>query len=671
MLIKSYIEFYSTCLSSDYSNVYDFVENYPSSIESRYREFLSNNFPRKVISLANDIRSRKDTNGNFIVVIPNYSSMDLHDYNYASFVTKIGNSSFTKFAFVLSVSSANDGENSKSVIVELKLDAWINNYYELHNGVNNFIATKSTVDDNSEKFLKAFDSVVRSTKTIEKSVFNNGNTDYLIVWQEIEVAKPVDVKYQTASWNTGDNQAIMNEGITIIYRPVAVVNIKTRKLLNINRLMINGEYAQYPSGQIRESRVIIDNQNLNDQSLRMSNIIPNGTYAVANKLTYATPFECEVTSVTEISQNLYNVSARLSDDIIFAFGEAYVSNNAISLNSNYTPIIAPYTRQYTTDTYNYKDYEVTSSYGYIGINNSHLKTDIESIVRAQPAFYNYPFHYKSVVIAGLEYSLMQVPSSDGKFILRIHHNGRQCNIRIITSLGEYLNYFNNEVNTTLPIVTDALSDYLALNSNRMYSQYQNAIVSGLLGLSEGIAVGGILGSLSPMGGTLGATLGAVKGIVNTGGNLWTISNSQSALKADLKKYSNKVTGDGLSSFSNIEYLDDCIIIDNYASYNRPEIFSLIYDIHCNGYSNGKCIDIFSIRRDLFDYVEGNFSIKAQMNNDDRKEIENALSNGIRFWHINENDTDVNDDNHGRNYFLKNFNTMVANPCLQNNVGGNN
>lgn len=638
MIFKSSILLYKTPLDSEYRNVYDDYET-----EEQYTAFLNFSFPDfKNISFYNPIVSRKNIGDLFEIVVNGYDSMDLHDYNYMRFTTT---NNEVKFAFILSVESYNDNQaideiterkENASCLLHCKLDAWSNHYLHIKDAYNSVNEQRCTFDTNLHKNFPSEAKISQYTEHIEyDEVFPLKLTDAnlkttFVIWQRVTT---VD-KGALSEWGGSFNKIKENgfiSGLNLFYLPYAIVSFGEQGM------QIYNNYFQFSFTDTNNQQRVFRNMGFDSPLTKIFS-----SAVCENTLTTHVPFGFSLF----YDDTLKRYDIQIQSKYKFYFG-ATLKNYAesITIADKYSAdkrqdYIIPFIslQNYSTDMTFYFRYIVPSTQMQYESVKRYSNEEIES----EQIYYEYPFNYKSVNTNEVEIPFIGEPNSDGSFKLIYNITNKVTpDISIIGENDETIN-FTSLVKDSIPITEIPVSEFLARNSASLTMQLVNALFSS--------ARSAISSGANAFSGNIG---GAISSGVNSAAEVPLTIGGIAANLYDKYRTPAKVRqSDGNSTSTPI--IGDLITIKKHTATIANEI---IKDYHRNGYICSRTESVFSIRRDVFDIDTGELTISALMSNEDKNEIEKAVSAGICRWHLRGR-TSVTNQN--RRNILSSMNRSVFN-----------
>lgn len=644
---------FKTPLDEKYRNVYDNYENYLD-----YHNFLLH-FPSIRIDISN-LKSSLDTNGRFSVVIANYNSMDLHDYNYIEFITK----GIRKFAFITSIQSQNDGPVSCACQLFCKLDAWTNHYFELRNSNQYYPTIRCTYDNfydiyyptELQKFRFPTQRVFERSLSYRGSTFVNGKR--VVLWQKVLVSKTVVLG--AVPFTAYDNLQ-QTGGLIPIYRPVALIDLTTRNPVSC-KIRLNG--TPIGGGSIV---TLFEEDYTKHPYYEIAGV--DGTYALENTLTYMLP-------------RVYDIQTTIEDDIEIAtitldYNGRYGSGTAmVRVEGNDSPLSDLSVKFFVCDNsvspYALLD-TITVTMPTVPSTPSRYNTSLTALVRSEHYSAEYPFNYYSIIINGQEYPL--IPSNttsevSSNFQIITYINDMMArSYRVVKNVDDDKTIKLNMNTSKLLTRIDQLEQYLDFNRNQINTQLVNTgIKSGVGAISAGLMFAGVAalspataaGVLATAGAGIAAGSSLVSGITTTLGEY----AEQQARQADIANRPDIFNSTSPEAQFNMYYGDDVILVKNTVYYS-PAVEDMFRSIHHNGIVTPKMIPIFTRRRDVFDVISADASLKVQIANDDRTELESAIKDGITFWHLNNYSQSLD-----RTDILMKMDKNVVNLCVsQIPIGG--
>jgi len=614
---------FRTPLDSNYKNVYDGF-----TTVSEYLSFLQSAFTDYLTILIEKTTSRNDTNGMFEVVISGYNSMELHDYNYISFSTTSGR----KFAFIVGISSGNDGNASASTILRCKFDAWANHYLELKDSYNTFPVSRCTYDAFANMYYpNELISMKFPTKRTFIRSYNyssaTGTTQkYVVLWQRVLLSKTIHVSPSKIPYTAYDNLQ-QTGGLIPIYRPCALINLETRQPVK-SIIFIDGPNT------VGEGGTLITEDLRKAPYYRIAGI--DGLYAMENTLTYSLPRVYNI-STTLVDNDYIQAIITLDNNGRYGAGNVDVSVDGtdypISANSEnfFVCGYAPNNPITLKETFTITLPSAPTTPPRYGVGGSNIYNS-ERITR------EFPFDYYSLIIGGKEYPL--IPSNTyldngTTFTIEVYINDMLSrSYRVIKNVDEDRTIKLSKIDTNLPMRIDQLEEYLAFNRNQITA---NLTMNTVNTLEKTLLAGGTFALGMAMGmpefplALMGA--GAISNIAGNAtqmiGAYWLEDEKQKDIGNKPDIYSSTSPDAQL----NMYFGDDVILVHNQVDTTSPIYQDLIQSIHYEGIKNSMVLNIFGRRRDVFDCLSANVDLKCPLENTDRMELENAFMRGITFWHI--------------------------------------
>lgn len=638
---NTYLYLYKTPLDENYRNVYDDYEDYAD-----YHNFLLN-FQYIEIPITR-VKSSMDNNGRFSIVIADFNSMNLHDYNYVEFVAN----GVRKFAFITSIQSQNDGPTSCSSQLSCKLDAWTNHYFELRNSPQHYPTTRCTYDNFYDIYYPTELQKYRfpTQRVFERSLaYHNGyfaNGKRVVLWQKVLIGK--NVHLGTSAYITPESDIQQTGGLIPIYRPVAVIDVDTRNPVPCN-LTINA-----PTSAGSEPTTLLTLNLKNQPYYMIANV--NGTYALDNTLTYMLPRLYDIQ--TTIVEGVEEVVITLDINGRYGAGPPSVGegDERVAISNRYFFVCFS-----LNDKYSLLD-SITVSMPQIPSISSRYDTSLTALARSEHYAVEYPFNYYSLIMNGQEYPLIPANTtnevSTSFQIISYINDMMTRSIRVIKNVDDDKT-IKPVINTNkLPTKFSQLEQYLAFNSNQVEQHLTNTAIRGTVGVATGLGTALTLGAmLAPPLAIAGAGIGAVGTVANMLTGTLGEYYQEKAKRADIANRPDVFNSTSPEAQYNMYYGDDVILVKNVVYYS-PAVEDMFRSIHHNGIVTPKMLRIFSRRRDVFDVVAADASLKVQIANDDRIELESAIRTGITFWHIN-NYSQSQD----RTDILMRMDKNVANLCV--------
>lgn len=608
---NSSILLFRTSLDSNYRNVFDDWDT-----TDNYVKFLKEAYPGyKTISIST-AKSRKDIDGGFDLNLAGYSSMDLHEYNYLVF----RNNNDYKFAFITSIISQNDGPSTvKEVKLVCKLDAWSNHYLEMKE-CNALVKTRRcTYDTLARKNLLSaakgmkFPTAISGYSYLPYRGADNTKSEYAVLWQRIVLSdKPTFYHGDGTGPFQPDGDELQIGGAYVVYKPVAVARAGNPELLKNERIEVHGRTSTSTDVLLAYKHQI--------HLMNIANL--TSSFVVSNELTYNVPFRYTIEKHTfydEVSldsiDGFYVELLELAD----IYGTK-IEVNTTTIADNVYGFICP--SYYLTNEPNYSTLINPIS---ISHNADRYGVDIVRACKCEQIFSEYPFNYKSVIISGKEVPLIGISGTTGEYGF-IYDIRKKLNPHILIRGNLPQLYTHNEfvaqsIAPTGSLITRNLAydEYMMKNANSIDMQktqvIANAIFSGF-GAFKALTHGAISPSI-------------FQGLVNSQIQYDAINASLE----DLKNTSSSVFNQGEYATDNPTVLDSIILAERTIDLpNNSEAFELLKDYHYNGYEVELNISLFDNSKDVFDVIQGQCQLYALMNNDDRAEIEAAVSRGITKWH---------------------------------------
>lgn len=593
MRFVNYIRLYKTPLDSNYSNVYD-----DYSTQQEYITFLSN-FPNIYIPIEDDIstpiiKSRRDNNGTFSLVIAGFDSMELHDYNYLLVWIKsqsVGDAqTIPKFAFITGVDSVNDGDTSKSCFITCKLDAWSNHYLELKaskiiSSVDRMIIKdyygQNYIGDNKTITLPA--KITNVESALCQTFYVSGKL-CTIIWERFQLSEKTRTSY-----NTKIISACYRGNGIYVYRIAGVLDLESRELVPVTFTHGSDTYVT------------------NAKELNLYSNVSTSDYVLSVDLTVWVPFPYVVSD----SFNLVLPSNLTYDQY------GYFDNNV------FYPDCSGFSRS-NINTYinGYKECILRSP-------TIPTVSEIQDLLDDNTFLYRYPFVYYSLFGNGLNLPIL-FPDYDTRYYINVEYEGR-----LYPEIFLYKN-FNNVTDKiiiqrlpSMYLEYDENANYLRNNQNKLLLTEHYLNVSNII--SQTKSAGDLATSYLGIGvkGAYNRMFGAMDSSLDS---LYKLQNFY-ASREDVKWQRGAViNGETASHFLT---LDEVVIYENNAyEFNKYETIEIAKDLAYNGISISGVFNVLENNRSRYDYcVCKNPIIPISLNDSDKNEIVRALRNGMRRWHI--------------------------------------
>ena len=638
MRFGNFIELYKTPLDPDYRNVYDDYNTYTT-----YITFLRE-FDNKRIYVRDSeghwrLKSVKDKNGEFTIVIPGYDSMDLHEYNYILFYTEAGK---PLFAFILSVNSLNDGDSSKSCQLECRMDAWTHNYFDMKKGYDvNQIECRhmiESVKDGAD--LKVIPYITDEGNTIVEC-YNSVTTPKLL-WARVTCGNEVK-----CAVNVADTENALGCGVyplstttPVFYIPMFVCVPLTGE--------IKFEYKYAYSSDNLLIREMTDGK-------AVIGLFASGTELISIELTYYCPY------VYSLDADNNKVTITATHDYPEKNGNLFKlfdkSNNPLFTNGWFNnTITAPFALGKLTN-YANKHYDNISCFLSRYYPNSLPSPNSDGYYETLLGrLKNYPYNYSSVTFNGKEVNA--IPEIDRKEmhvyidfqdsvkpvvkIYQIHNDNstEKVQFEVLDSFGE--------VTTT----EDSYESFKRNNGNKL-------LVGTLIGLV------GSRKTMPNMVNTIGRFSDGTttmldaqyqvgeKVVPSPIGIAGTVGMSLATMADADNKFDNYKTSQ-IDAYSN-PFLQDYIGRKDYKYIDCMSTRLLMRKLHDFGLNINQRLSVREKTHWTFDYVKtSNCSLPMIGNIDDRTEIEQAYNRGITKWHLSGNSYDS---------YMKTFNKNIPNMDL--------
>lgn len=633
MRIQS-LTLYKTPLDSEYKNVYDDYTNV-----NDYINFLSDNFQHLDINIGY-VKSRKDKNGNFSVVIPNYDSMDLHDYNYM--LINLGDIiADYKFAFIVSVGSINDSENSsnRSCILECKLDVWSNNYLDWKNSNVLQKIVRGTFNNNTNDTLRtgailenypSFNRVYRRL-----SSYQTGNNNISVVWQRIYINDDPTTKtrYVRDGNIVKSEQGVYSPEQSMplcYYIPVGIIDLtKSNKLLT--NVTINCSKSDYnlldPTSTLYKYyffTVFIGETGIaSNQASGWYNHIPAWDFhlkddkILESNLTMWAPFKFTVEGgfLNQYTLLLDGESLNTTDigSIgIGAFGAYGFINNSDVFQQNLS-------------------FDMNIPKKHNQDPSSHTIKGRDESVNYEVTSFQYPYRYYKIITANYSFPILPQYFTVNCSVRCGCMKDTMARIVTVNDLGEasWEKYITLSSNASFPTSYSQIETFLRQNANRIELKRAFGMTSSLAAITHGIVASPLAKSPTMALASSGAIFGGLTGFVQ----------SELNYRALLKDYENMLDTVNFPSedpISSAELLDDIIVLD-CSSFDvaKENCYNDVFDYHCFGVPFTAIKNIISYKeREFFDVIyTDNAKLNIIGNEDDKKEIEDAFNNGLTKWHL--------------------------------------
>lgn len=593
MRFVDYIRLYKTPLDSTYSNVYDDYSAY-----SDYITFLSA-FPHIDISLEDStsapmVKSRKDTNGVFDLVVGGFDSMDLHDYNYMLFWIRSQNAgdiqSIPKFAFITSVESLNDGGTSKASLLTCKLDTWSNHYLELKttkvtSSVERLIIANYTGQNytGDTKLIKIPSKIESVAFALCQTFYNSNGKLCTIIWERFQLSEkartPLNTRIRSACYE--------GNGI-YVYKIAGVLNLETRELIDYTFTHGGDTYA------------------VNSKELNLYSNVSTSDYVLSVDLTVWAPFPYSVENgVLTLPANLaFNQYGYFNEGVFYEECSGFTRSNVIRYDGGSKTII-------------------------LNSLSAPTVTGIQNLVNDNVFLYRYPFYYYSIFGNGL-HEVILPPDNSTSITILVKFEGRLYPEIFINKA--YVDVTNKIIIQRLPsmyLEYDENANYLRNNQNKLL------LTEHYLNISNIIAQTGAAGNMGMafLGmGIKDAPTNVLGAMDNSLKSLYSLHNFY-ATREDMKyKRGSVINGETASHFLT---LDEIVIYKNNAyEYNKYETAEIAKDLAYNGVPINGSFNVLDKNRSRYDFcICKNPIISIALNDSDKFELVRAFRNGLRRWHI--------------------------------------
>ena len=625
MYLTKQLTLFKTPLSPTYENVYD---DYSTYID--YENFLLNNFQHIEIEIVDEMdvgrdKSVIDKNGIFSLVINNYSSMDIHDYNYCCFETD-KTTSKPLFAFILSVDSLNDSRTSPSCRINCQLDAWTHNIFDMQSGYDvNFTECRHMIESEEDGgSLKALPFITTEGDLIVEC---KGEAQLpRLLWARITVGNEIKCvrAFDTLTLESAADCGAypLSETTPVFFIPMFVCVPLTGEIKYEYRTAVDSA-----NGLIR---ILCDSEKVNG-------LLTSGTELISVELTYYAPYDyilsgdkviiSAVHTIPESNGNVYTLYDKVGSPLFSQSRIFATETRTLGKQVNYA------NKKYENNLIIYQKY-FPSSLG--NLNDEGYYDDLIG------RLLYYPYSYESFTFNQKE--IRAIPELDRKY-LRAYIDFQDTPKPIVKIYQEHndgtIEYVDFETANGNGEVVTTIDSYEYFKRNN-----GNKILIGAI-----LSVFGSTKTVPNMTHTVGRFPDGSTTLLNSAyqeGDAKVLSAGKIAGAMGLAM---ATVADADNKFDDYKipqsdaydnpFMQDFIGKKRYSYILSLDSQKLKRKLHNFGININKYLSVREKTHYTFDYVRTNNCRLPMIGNiDDRREIETAYDRGITKWHISGNATDV-------------------------------
>lgn len=637
-----YILLYSTPLDIEHSKVIDIIGDVPQDqIMSTYALTLEENYVHELIEDFT-IKSIKIIDKQAeLVLSKNY--FDLLKYNYCEINGK--------YFFIESVTSLNDSDTNPSCRLLLRWDYWANNLQHFNNKSITQISTRHidrfiNGDINIPKF---YPNNINELAHIEKEIILEKysplflkvklNPSAIDEYRKFRIPFTLNLRYNQIIYQSTDYSYILYGDKTaftdIVYIPLGVLDNETKLFINSN---VTSSYVAESNTnrffRAPSTKLPFTQEN---HSIELNN--KNTEYIISAELTFNIPHTYSIEENGDEVNLIFESPILFYDGQILGEDENYGITNKFGLPIlSVIPLQSTFTIDGEEEIINLSiDEFVTNNYRLINIDykglldipqiNLNIKTNDNMNDHKMSQF---PFKYLKI-----NYNQNNIIITPKSLIF----NGVKLKINTITDQPS-LNIIYNENNI------DDNSNYISpketfIDNNGTISYTEDFLTSYNIRNGARTAINSLASILSD---TSSAFINYVsKNFIQSAKDIASgifTGAKLSALYYDLSKTPDTVKPSSLSEFDLISQ-DRIRLFLCYVDYNSNTFKSNKENLYAYGYDINELGNPFENTRVWFDYVQtNNCKLSLNINNEDKKELEDMFNRGVHKFHIiyeNENE----------------------------------
>ena len=631
------ITFFKVPFDNSYRNVYTFPygKQTDSYIYQKFVEHFSNTVWN--ISAAHPVVF-KETNGK-IILSATYNVIDIKDYNYCSIkyhkITKDGESDYWKFYFIIGYSSMNQGINPTTEL-SLEYDCWLNNLQNITGISDEFTMIQGHINDcvkiNNLIYPK---HIVSSDKNFPTTIVSTNElvSNIRILWLKCTLTGESGYYYKKTDGPGGSIKGEIipascissNAQLPIIYAPVGVYDFSQNKFLD-GCTLTSTHFSEDGEGKpVTETHTIkISNFNFN--------MVDDDSILEA-ELTYYPPF-------------LYSKSADSNTFSLIVNGDNYIYNLYRKINEAYIPVVSNRSPELYAGVVTGKtgtlitNTKLTFTYSIENNSMSYSSYILSTNKRyTQGASLTYPFKFNKLLIGSKEFTLI------------FPNNAKNCRITLTIDgllkyyIIEYIGYDGSILSKSLeipltesfqiPVTSNPESVFYRNNANQYLAQ-QNAISTRFQVESISNAIRVLTArKTSSIGGNLFSQVSAAYE--------YELQNEQLSAKiSDIRNAPETVENVSNNALLNLHRFDAFLIVNLSSDADTIDAINTLDDIYRYGYKVNKSSTINDLPMNIFNYKQfSSFIASTIYNINERKTIENALTNGVTIWNfMSDTDSDA-------------------------------
>lgn len=641
------ITIYKTPLTPDYSNVIDVIgEN--ANKKSKLSEVLLN-YPYRTYTTPS-VRTVKRSNNGAIIVLREFYE-DIRDFNYCSILDDYGNH---YFYFITSITSENDGTNSKASQLTLQWDAWNNN-------IDKFTICNNTIEtshfDRFDIQYGAYDDV---TGVIPKFYYDKLNFDcikqydnknvgdryipafYVLTFKEMAIyPTPKNYSYKKNGLSfeligvTVDDDPTILQGETIHIMD-SLNNRYNRKVVYIFAGLFDTENEEFVDCFISGKEFTYKYLG-NGGTYKYDTSItpfPFGYISRLSRFSLPDEFYTYISNITlsfncPFKYTINNDELTFTDNSIIPLEYDWstmtgVSDEWISYviigDAKMTDVNGNFEANIRQGAYNEIEKEMNVDRGHIiGYTNLYLDPQsfrVLDINYLEPLSYTPPFSDLKLVCNQETISLIRTGVKDKPFKITTDLNKAQplisikCgNERIYSPTDIFMDnsgYFSYGI--------DSLESFQARNGQSRKVVLQTAVLKGMASIVKTLI------SKNPMFLAEGAQ--SVSQLINLRSETIDVDNAPNEWFVN--------TGE-----CDFKYQDRIRLVVSQVDFNNQSYIEFMNGCYAFGYNYSRFGNVFENTRKSFDYCKTvNCDLSPLLiNENDKSELESAFNRGLTKWHI--------------------------------------
>lgn len=647
------ITFFKVPFDNSYRNVYTFPSGKQAGWQI-HQEFVKY-FPNTVwnISVSHPV-VLKETNGK-ILLSATYNVIDIKDYNYCSIkyhkISQYGELDYWKFYFITGYSSMNQGINPTTEL-SLEYDCWLNNLKDIMGISDEFTMIQGHINDCvKNKDLIYPKHIVSFDKNFPRTIVSTNEivTNVRILWLKCTLTGESGYYYKETDGPGGSIKGEIvpascissSAQLPIIYAPVGVYDFSQNKFLD-GCTLDSTHFSEDSEGKPVTETHTIKISNFNFSMVDDDSILEA-------ELTYYPPF-------------LYSGSTDHKSFSLIADGDNYIYNLYRKINGSYIPVVSNRspelysgvvtgkTGTLITNTKLVFTYSIENNYmsysTYVSLKNKRY---------TQGATLTYPFKFNKLLIGSKEFTLI------------FPNNAKSCNITITVDgllkyyIIKYIGYDGFTLSKSLeipltesfhiPVTSNPESVFYRNNANQYLAQ-QNAI-------STRFQVESISNAIRVLTARKASSIGSsVFSQVSTAYEYELQNEQLNAKISDIRNAAETVENVANNALLHLPRFDAFLIINLNSNTETIDAINTLDDIYRYGYKINKSSTINDLPMNIFNYKQfSSFIASTIYNINERKTIENALTNGVTIWNFM-SDTDSDPVIQSKTEMQKTTNNLV-------------